>query len=52
VIESGWEKKEWNTAFSVRVPANTTATFELPRGYLLDGKSSIQLAPGIYKFNL
>ena len=42
-VESGWERKNGETVYSVSVPANCTAT-------LILGEGSRDLGPGTYKF--
>ena len=46
LVESGWEKREGQTVFTVTIPANTTAKLALPDGSLRE------LTPGTYSFTI
>ena len=45
-VESGWERKDGKTVFSVTIPANCTATVKLP------GQNEESLNAGSYSFSL
>ena len=46
LVESGWEKQNRETVFTVTIPANTTARLALPDG------SSYNLNPGSYTYTV
>ena len=49
-IVSGWTTKGKKVNYTVTIPANCTATLELPSGWAADGKQRIELQSGTYQF--
>ena len=49
-IVSGWTIKGKKVNYTVTIPANCTATLELPSGWAADGKQRIELQSGTYQF--
>ena len=50
-IVSGWTTKGKKVNYTVTIPANCTATLELPSGWTTDGKQLIELQSGTYQFS-
>ena len=50
-IVSGWTTKGKKVNYTVTIPANCTATLELPSGWTANGKTCMELQSGTYQFS-
>jgi alpha-L-rhamnosidase len=49
-IVSGWTTKGKKVNYEITVPANCTATLELPFGWTAGGENRMELQSGTYRF--
>lgn len=52
-IESSWTSKGKRVVYTVRIPANSYATFSVPKGFVAKGKGNIlELTSGVHRIEL